>query len=145
MALPFHTTSNISKQDPIFKNSYDVVFIKKTGEYKNLSVEKFNIVDDVIFCMIQDDAKLSYSIIKDSKILLISYYEKTGYVIKCDILKVDNLSYKSEFGWSNSDISNIETSYKILKYDTISGDDLLLKDGIIKSILREDKIDSLLD
>ena len=147
MALPhFHTMPKVLK--PIFLNSYEATFITADDERFNCSVESFEISDDIITCKIQDHQKSSLSTMKKLKIMVIEHFYKTGDIVRIDILGVKNINYKSSFDWNRHDeLSVIEVSFDITYSKSMDGDNLSTtdRDSIIKSIIRDEKLNILLN
>lgn len=152
MALPhFHTMPKVLK--PIFLNSYEATFITTDDERFNCSVESFEISDNIITCKIQDHQKSSLSTMKKLKIMVIEHYSNgvtafTGDIVRIDILGVKNINYKSSFDWNRHDeLSVIEVSFDITYSKSMDGDNLSTtdRDSIIKSIIRDEKLNILLN
>lgn len=131
--------------EPIFKNKYDIKFINNDNIEITGQVESFEISNDVIICQIQDYPEMSFSDIKDIKIIIIEHVNKSDNVVRMNILKVRNINCKSSFGWDDIGLSYIESTFSILESNSISGDKLQNKDSIIKSLLRDEKLNDILE
>lgn len=143
MPLPhFHTLPIV--QEPIWKFSYDFTMIYQ-DKYDSIRVEKFEIVNDMMTCKIQHDVKIKYQDIKNSNILLIDYHDKKGHKVRTDVISVDNIEYKVNFDWNETDMSYIDTIFKIKSIRTLVDNELINTDSLAKSIIREQKINILLD
>jgi len=80
MALPhFHTMpKNI---EPIFKSLYEALFITSDGNRFIANIERFEIIDNIISCKIQDYPETSISNINKSKTLIIEYFNTPDHYV----------------------------------------------------------------
>ena len=131
--------------DPIMTNLFETIAIFEDNRHLLLNIEKFDILNDVITCRIQENREYGYSDITKTKILMLEYYDRKGYIIKCDIFRVKNISYKSSLDWNEVKLSMIDTTFKIEHSSILFDDQMLTRGSIIKSILREEKLNNLLD
>ncbi len=145
MALP-HFHGGLVSPDPIFLNRYDGLFITNNGDKFVANIERFEIVDNVITCKIQNYPESTFSNINDSVVLLIEHSNKIGNIIRIDILGIEIKNYRSEFDWSREDLSHIDVSFTITSSKSLYGDELSItsKEDFIKSIIRDKKLAQLL-
>ncbi len=144
MPLPhFHTMPPLAP-DPMLVNQYETIAIFEDNRHLPLNIEKFDILNDVISCRIQDHKEYGYSDIPKIKILLLERFDRKGYIIRCDVFTVKNTSYHSSLDWNESNVSMIDVTFKIEDSTTLYDEQMLTRSSIIKSILREEKLNNLL-
>lgn len=146
MPLPHFHTMPPADPAPIMTNLFETIAIFEDNRHIVLNIEKFDISNNLINCKIQENREYGYSDIIQTKILMLEYYDRKGYIIKCDIFRVKNISYESSLDWNDTNkLSVIDASFKIEESNILKGDQMLTRSSIIKSILREEKLNKLLD
>lgn len=144
MPLPQFNNNYQHSFEPIHKNLYEVSLISQCNEIKAL-VKKFKITNDLLTLDIHNSIKYGYLDIKESKVALLSCHDRKGHIIKFEIFEMENLTYEYEFSIEIDDISTIQLSFKINNYKLLNQDELLEKDKVVKSFLRNHKLDILLE
>lgn len=144
MPLPYYTNTKSSTYfEPIYKSLFSTIAISSNKHFV-INAEKFQISDSLISLKIQEDKTYGYSDIVNIKILLLEYFDKKGDIIKFEIFEVKNIGYKSTYDWNESNISIIEAEFNIKVSRVVVGDGISL-DSVVKSLLRDFKLDDLLE
>jgi hypothetical protein len=136
MPLPHFNTMLPVEPDPIMSNLFDTIAIFEDDRHLLLNIEKLDILNDIITCRIKNRKEYSYSEIVKTKILLLEYFDRNGYIIKYDIFTVKNIEYKSSLDRNESKILIIDAKFKIEESKTLNND-MLERDSMNYTLAKD--------